>query len=73
MTDSLSTEDRLVRIETALAHLQHDVEDLNKALSRYFTRLKEVDERFTRIEHEIETLHEGPEQRDAQDEKPPHY
>ncbi|MEZ6061003.1 MAG: SlyX family protein [Planctomycetaceae bacterium] len=67
------TEERLVRIETALAHLQHDVEELNQTLTRYFARLNEFDKRFARIEHELETLHEAPEQRDAEDEKPPHY
>ncbi len=72
-SDDQRTEDRLVRIETALAHLQHDVEELNQALTRYFGRLKEFDERFTRLELEFESLHEGPEHRDAADEKPPHY
>jgi len=72
-TEDLSTHERLMRIETALAHVQHDIEDLNKSLTEHFRRLQSFETRFTRIEHEIVTLAEGPEGRDAEAERPPHY
>lgn len=68
-----TTEDRLVRIETAMAHLQHDVEELNQSLTEHFRRLQNFEQRFTRIEHEISSLTEGPDGRDAESERPPHY
>ena len=67
------TEERLVRIESALAHLQHDIEELSRSLTEHFRRLQNFEERFVRIEHEMVTLSEGPEGRDAESEKPPHY
>jgi uncharacterized coiled-coil protein SlyX len=71
-TDS-QLEARLIQIETMLAHVQQDVDDINKSLTRHFQRLHEFEERFTRIEHEIEVMHQEPEKRDPQVEKPPHY
>lgn len=65
--------ERLQRIESAVAHLQHDVEGLNAALSGYFRRLAEFDARFTRIEHEIEAAGQMPDRIDPEHERPPHY
>ena len=71
--ESSSSEERFNRIESALAHLQHDIDQLNGSLTEHFRRLQGFEARFTRIEHEIETLGEGPEVRDPGQEKPPHY
>ena len=68
-----NTEERLEKIESALAHLQHDVDTLNASLTEHFRRLRNFEDRFTRIEHELETRGEGGEERDAELEKPPHY
>tara|TARA_B100000676_G_C17805603_1_gene694577 strand:+ start:272 stop:505 length:234 start_codon:yes stop_codon:yes gene_type:complete len=77
MTDSSESNDahegRLQRIESALAHLQHDLDALNDSLGTHFRRLQSFEERFVRIEHEIEAMHEGPEVRDPDSERPPHY
>ena len=67
------TEERLVRIESAMAHLQHDVELLNNSLTDHFRRLQNFEARFSRIEHDIESMSEGPELREPETEKPPHY
>ncbi|GAB5439900.1 MAG: hypothetical protein Fues2KO_02490 [Fuerstiella sp.] len=71
--DDEQLQDRLTRIEAAIAHLQHDVDELNQSLTRHYQRLQSFDARFQRIEHEIETMAEGPEERDLDSEKPPHY
>lgn len=72
-TDMSALMDRLIRIETSLAHLQHDVDALNSSLTSQFRRLTEMDARFNRIEHDLLHLQEPPTQRDPQDERPPHY
>ena len=68
-----SHEDRLVRVETMLTHLQHDIDQLNEALTDHFRRLQSFEDRFQRIEHDLESLAEEPEKRDPDTEKPPHY
>jgi len=70
MTD---TEDRLTKIETLLAHLQHDVEQINQSLTHQFERLQKVDQRFKGIERELELMSQPEEERDPEQEKPPHY
>ena len=66
-------EERLIRIESALAHLQHDIESLNNSLSLQFRRLQGFEARFVRIEQELESFAEPPEVRDPEAERPPHY
>lgn len=64
---------RLERIESLLAHVQHDIEGLNASLLVHFRRLQEFETRFQRIEHEIIAVNETVERRDPKLEKPPHY
>jgi len=66
-------ESRLERIESALAHLQHDVESLNSALLGYFSRLQEMDSRFVRLEHELHTFNDPTDKTDAELYRAPHY
>ncbi len=68
-----SIESRLERIESALAHLQHDIDGLNSALLGYFNRLQEMDSRFVRLEHELHTFNDPTDRTDADSERPPHY
>ena len=72
-SEQQSIESRLERIESALAHLQHDVYSLNTALLGYFSRLQEMDSRFVRLEHELHTFHDATEKTDAELDRPPHY
>ncbi|MBL8819082.1 MAG: SlyX family protein [Planctomyces sp.] len=65
--------ERLIRIETSLAHLQHDVDGLNASLTLQYRRLSEMDERFARIEHDLQQAQEPTSPRDPSDERPPHY
>lgn len=68
-----SSEERFERIESAVAHLQHDIESLNTSLLRQSARMQEIEQRFIRIEHELETFTSLPEKRDPAAERPPHY
>ena len=65
--------ERLLRIETVVAHLQHDVDLFNASLSNHFRRIQEMDARFSRIEQEIQLAAQEPEKRDPAAERPPHY
>ena len=60
-------------MESLLAHLQQDIEQINKSLTYQMQRLQEMDQRFTRIERELELVSQPAENRDPQQEKPPHY
>ncbi len=62
-----------IRMETLLAHLQQDIEQINGSLTHHLQRLQEMDQRFVRIERELELLQQPAENRDPQQEKPPHY
>ncbi len=64
---------RLVQIESAVAHLQHDIEGVNTALTGYYRKVQKFEERFVHIEHELETMNQGAEERTLEDDKPPHY
>jgi uncharacterized coiled-coil protein SlyX len=66
-------ESRLERIESALAHLQHDVDSLNSALLGHFGRLQELDSRFVRLEHELHSSDDPTDRTEAETERPPHY
>lgn len=70
MTDN---NDHQIRMESLLAHLQQDIEQINKSLTYQMQRLQEMDQRFTRVERELELLSQPAENRDPQQEKPPHY
>lgn len=65
--------ERLIQIESAVAHLQHDVEDINSALAGYYSRVQKFEERFVHLEHELEVITQGTEERSLEDDRPPHY
>ncbi len=68
-----SSDARLEQIESAIAHLQHDIDSLSNSLLHQNRRLHEIEQRFIRIEHELETANSFPEKRDPEAERPPHY
>jgi len=67
------TGDRLVRIESLLAHMQHDIEQLHQTLTLHFERFQEIDRRFERLERDMELRAQPEENRDPGDERPPHW
>lgn len=73
LSSSRSSEHRLEKIESALAHLQHDVDSLNVSLLDQFRRLQEFESRFTRLESEMQIMNQPPERRDPGTDRPPHY
>ena len=71
MTDS--SDDRLIRLEMAVAHLQHDLEQMHHALVSMNAELSGNREQLARLDRRLQQLAEPPEMRDPGDERPPHY
>lgn len=68
-----STEDRLIRLETALAHTQHDLEQMHEALLSLHAELRGNRQEIARLERRVVSLGDTPEIRDPSEEQPPHY
>ena len=66
-------DDRIIRLETAVAHLQHDLEQMHQALVSLHAELKGSRDQLARFERRLRQLSEPPEMRDPGDERPPHY
>ncbi len=65
--------DRLVALESALAHLQHDFEQVHHVSLELQRELRQLILRLQRLEQRFETLGESPEVRSPESERPPHY
>lgn len=65
--------DRLVRLEMAIAHLQHDFERLHTVALEIQGELRQLALRITRVEQQAQRLQEPPEPWSPGDERPPHY
>jgi SlyX protein len=65
--------ERLLRLETAVAHLQHDFEQLHGVALELQAELRQWTLRLGRIEHQLDRLAEPPETRSPADERPPHW
>lgn len=65
--------DRLIELETAVAHLQHDLEQMHQALVSMNAELKGNREQMALLERRLQQLGEPPEIRDPGEERPPHY
>ena len=72
MADS-RVEDRLINLETAVAHLQHDLEQMHQALLSLHAELRGSRDQLATFERRLLLLSESPEIRSPQEERPPHY
>jgi len=66
-------EDRIIDIETKLAHQEHLLADLNNALSSQQTQLIELESLCQGIVARLRSMSDQPDGGDPADEKPPHY
>uniref|UniRef100_A0A7C2JWC5 SlyX family protein n=1 Tax=Schlesneria paludicola TaxID=360056 RepID=A0A7C2JWC5_9PLAN len=69
----MTAEDRLVAIETAVAHLQHDVEQLHQVLLALQSEVRTVTLALDKLVARVDRLNEPPEVRSPEAERPPHY
>ena len=68
-----TADDRLTAIETALMHLQHDVEQVHEALVGQRRDLEDLRTGIVGLRGRIDRMEAGPEDRDPTLERPPHY
>jgi len=65
--------EKLVHLESVIAHLQYEIEQLNEVVidqNQRIDRLRSAQEKF---EHRLESISEDLEQISPEDERPPHY
>ena len=74
-TDRASSEldERLIRIEMSLAHLQQDIDAIHASLLNHLQRIQAFEGRFSRSEAAVDLLSEPAEERDPGHEQPAHY
>ena len=69
-----NTDDRVTNVELLMTHLQHDLEQLSQVVFRQQAELDALRKELVLLDTRVVTLStDGPEVRDPQDEKPPHY
>ena len=72
MTDRHPAEDRLIRTESALAHLQHDFEQLHAVVLAQQTEIEKLRRELELLRGRVSRFEEE-DPPDAREERPPHY
>lgn len=72
MTDRHSEEDRLVVAESALAHLQHDFEQLHSVVLAQQTEIEKLRRELELLRGRVSRFDEE-DLPDEREERPPHY
>lgn len=68
-----ASEERLLKLEMAMAHLQRDFEQLHHVALELQKELRLSTVRLQRLEQRFEQMGEDPEVRSPESERPPHY
>ena len=66
-------EERIVDLESVIAHLQHEVDQLNSVILSQQAEIDAVKQSLAKLESRVDRAESGPEVRDLEQEKPPHY
>ena len=66
-------ENRLIDIETKLAHQEHLLDELNSALTDQQARISDLEELTRHLLERLRSVGEGGTAASADDERPPHY
>ena len=73
MTANVDSQTRVAHLESLLAHLQHDLEQLGQVVWRQQTEIDDLKKKFGRLHEQLNDSRDEPEPRDPLAEKPPHY
>jgi len=65
--------DRVQKLESELAYIQHDFEAQDETILLHTKQIKKLENSISKLLSKIELLKDGAEERDPLDEKPPHY
>jgi SlyX protein len=68
-----SSSNRIMELELQLMHLQNDFESLNEVVLAQHRQLDECQRNIDRLHRKLESGSGEPEDRNLEDEKPPHY
>lgn len=71
--NDLSTQNRLIELETRLAYQEHTLQRLSEALESHHQRLERLETAQRQFGRRLAQLLEAPETDSPIDEKPPHY
>ncbi|KAF1048286.1 MAG: Protein SlyX [Herbaspirillum frisingense] len=69
----MSSEDRIIDIETKLAHQEDLVDELNKTVYRQQKKIEELEMLLGALAKRFRELSDASQDRAAANEKPPHY
>ena len=72
MTHRHPAEDRLIAVESALAHVQHDFEQLHAVVLAQQTEIEKLRSELELLQGRLSRFEEG-DLPDAREERPPHY
>ena len=72
-SDDNELADRVEKLESELAYIQHDFEAQNETILLHTKEIKKLENSISKLLSKVEQLKDGPEERDPLDEKPPHY
>jgi SlyX protein len=67
------SEDRLVQIETKLAHQEHLLDALNDVVTKQQDSIMRLEEQHAILVERLRSISEALPADSAQDERPPHY
>ncbi|GAB4136811.1 MAG: hypothetical protein Tsb009_04020 [Planctomycetaceae bacterium] len=73
MSNPNPADERRISVESIIAHLQHDIEQLSQVVLRQQAEIDELKLTLEKLESRIDKSDESPENRDLEDERPPHY
>ncbi len=73
MSDDPVLNDRLTAIESTVAHLQHDFDQLHQVALALQADMRLLQLTLQKLGTRLERMTEEPEVRSPEDERPPHY
>jgi len=65
--------DHIIRLEMAVAHLEHELEQMHAVLLSVQAELKGTREQISKLERRMIIASEPDQERDLPNERPPHY
>ena len=73
MSAAESLSDRILALETVVSHLQHDVEQMHIVMLAQRGEIQSLQALIESFQGRLEEATKEPEQRNAEEERPPHY
>jgi len=64
---------KLVNLESLIAHVQYELEQLNAVIIDQNQRIEQLSSTQTKFKHQLQTMSEELDQRNPEEERPPHY